>query len=73
MLDLRLAFATRLAIHLLFLGAFLATGIVTSAPALGVVALLMLGLELPLAVMTRRRTSAPGPSPVQPRGATVEG
>ena len=73
MLDLRLAFATRIAIHLLFLGAFLATGIVTSAPALGVVALLMLGLELPLAVMTRRRTSAPGTSPVQPRGATVEG
>ncbi len=57
MLDLRLAFATRLTIHLVFLVALVALGLASSAPMLLVVALAMLALELPLGwlVNARRR------------------
>ena len=54
-LDLRLAFASRLAIHGLFLVALLWLGLATSAPVLLGVALLMLAAEWPLAVIVRRR------------------
>jgi hypothetical protein len=54
-LDLRLAFATRLAIHLVFLVAFVALGLLETAPILGVVALLLLLLELPLAALAQQR------------------
>ena len=56
--DLRLAFATRLAIHLFFLGALVVTGLVTREPVILIVALVLLAAELPLAVLVeRRRTS----------------
>ena len=63
-LDLRLAFATRLAIHLVFLAALLWLGLATSAPVLLVVALAMLALEWPLAGVVAAR---------QPRGVIGEG
>jgi hypothetical protein len=54
-LDLRLTFLTRLAIHLFFLGALIATGIAVREPMLLVVALVMLGAEAPLSVLVHRR------------------
>ena len=54
-LDLRLTFLTRLAIHLFFLGAIVATGIAVREPILLVVALVMLGAEAPLSVLVHRR------------------
>jgi hypothetical protein len=53
-LDLRLAFATRVAIHLVFLVALLLLGLATSAPVLLAVALAMLAAELPLATLVAR-------------------
>jgi len=60
-LDLRLAFATRVTIHLVFLAALLWLGLATSAPVLLLVALAMLALEWPLARITRARLTAPLP------------
>lgn len=54
-LDLRLAFATRLAIHLVFLAALLWLGLAVSEPVLLVVALAMLAAEWPLARLVGRR------------------
>src|SRR5688500_11843855 len=54
-LDLRLAFATRLAIHAVFLIALLWLGLAASAPVLLVVALLMLAAELPLGIVAAGR------------------
>ncbi|HEX6129573.1 MAG TPA: hypothetical protein VF071_11190, partial [Candidatus Limnocylindria bacterium] len=54
-LDLRLAIATRIAIHLLFLGALLYLGLATELPVLMVVALAMLAAEVPLAALVRSR------------------
>jgi hypothetical protein len=54
-LDLRLAFATRVAIHLLFLGALLWLGLAVSEPILLVVAVALLLAELPLASLVRAR------------------
>jgi len=53
-LDLRLAFATRVAIHLVFLVALLLLGLATSAPVLLAVALAMLAAEVPLATLVAR-------------------
>jgi hypothetical protein len=55
--DLRFAFVSRLAIHLVFLVALLWLGLATSEPILLVVALILLAAELPMAslVTTRRR------------------
>jgi hypothetical protein len=58
-LDLRLAFATRVAIHLVFLGALLWLGLATSAPVLLAVGLLMLGAEWPLARLVAARALGP--------------
>ena len=60
-LDLRLAFATRIAIHLVFLAALLWLGLATRAPVLLVVALAMLALEWPLARVVHARAAAPLP------------
>lgn len=60
-LDLRLAFGTRLAIHLFFLAALFVLGIATTEPILLVVALILLAAELPLAVLVERRRRAPSP------------
>jgi hypothetical protein len=58
-LDLRLAFATRLAIHLVFLAALLWLGLAVSEPVLLIVALAMLGAEWPLAMLVRGRSGGP--------------
>ncbi len=55
LLDLRLAIASRLAIHGLFLAALLWLGLAMSAPILLVVALLMLAVEGAVASLVRRR------------------
>ena len=54
-LDLRLAFATRIAIHGFFLVALLLLGLAASEPVLLGVALALLAAELPLAMLTLRR------------------
>ena len=54
-LDLRLAFATRIAIHLFFLGALLYLGLATSLPVLLIVSLLLIAAELPLSIVVRSR------------------
>ena len=54
-LDLRLAFATRLAIHLFFLAALVAIGLAVSEPVLLLVALGLLIAEIPLGVLAHRR------------------
>lgn len=56
MLELRLAFAVRLAIHLLFLAAMVTAGIAARQPVLLAVALLLLSAELPLARLALGRT-----------------
>jgi hypothetical protein len=55
-LDLRLAFATRLAIHVVFLAALMWLGLGTSAPMLLLVAVLMLAAELPLGLLVGARS-----------------
>lgn len=62
-LDLRLAFLTRLAIHLFFLGGLLVLGIAGSLPVLLAVALGMLAAELPLYLLVHGR--------LRPAGASV--
>ena len=59
-LDLRLAFATRVAIHLVFLVALLWLGLATSEPVLLAVALVLLAAELPLGWLVASRHAAPG-------------
>ncbi|MGZ8563667.1 MAG: carotenoid biosynthesis protein [Candidatus Limnocylindria bacterium] len=70
-LDLRLAFATRVAIQLVFLGAFVIAGLAAEAPPLLVVALALLTLEAPLAVLAHRRLEAAEPSDEPAVHATV--
>ena len=60
-LDLRLAFVTRLAIHLFFLGGLLYLGLVTRFPMLLAVSLLLLAAELPLAALVRSRLRLSAP------------
>jgi hypothetical protein len=57
-LDLRLAFATRLAIYAVFLAALLWLGLATSEPMLLAVAVVLLLAEGPLAVLVSRRRGA---------------
>jgi len=57
-LDLRLAFGTRVAIHLFFLAALFVLGLATSAPILLVVSVTLLAAELPLGAVVERRRSA---------------
>ena len=59
-LDIRLTFVTRAAIHLFFLGALVVSGLALRLPVLLVVALVLLAAELPLAWLTAARLrSAP--------------
>ena len=62
--DLRIAFLMRLAIHGVFLIALFYLGLAQTAPMLLVVSLTMLAAEAPLAILTERRhaTSLPGPT-----------
>ncbi len=57
-LDLRLAFASRLAIHAVFLTALFVMGLQSTVPMLLVVALVMLGAEVPLAWLVNARLSS---------------
>jgi hypothetical protein len=59
-IDLRVAVAVRIAIHLFFLGALLVLGLATELPVLLAVALMMLAAELPLALLVRARLSEAG-------------
>ena len=70
-LDLRLAFATRVAIHLVFLGALLWLGLATVAPMLLVAALAFLLAELPLGWLVASRRDAVVTSGVMPRTSGV--
>jgi hypothetical protein len=54
-LDLRMALATRVAIHLFFLGGLFYLGLASQLPVLLLVALLLLAAELPLALLVRSR------------------
>ena len=54
-LDLRLAFGTRVAIHLFFLAALFLLGLATTEPILLLVALVLLAAELPLGLIVERR------------------
>ena len=69
-LDLRLAFVTRVAIHLLFLAALVYLGLATTEPVILAVALVMLAAEVPLAWLTERRHTAAAGS-VAPLGGGV--
>lgn len=53
--DLRLAFVSRLAIHAVFITAFFVTGLQSTVPMLLVVALLLLVAEIPLAWLVNAR------------------
>jgi hypothetical protein len=70
-LDLRLAFATRLAIHLVFVVALVWLGLAVSTPVLLGVAVLMLAAELPLGMLARGRHA--DPSTRQPLSVLAEG
>ncbi|MCA1569467.1 MAG: carotenoid biosynthesis protein [Chloroflexi bacterium] len=54
-LDLRLAFGTRVAIHLFFVAAILVLDLAATEPILLAVALLLLAAELPLGMIVERR------------------
>jgi hypothetical protein len=60
-LDLRLAFATRVAIHGFFLGALLVMGLATREPVILLASCALLAAELPLALLAqhRRATAVP--------------
>jgi len=60
-LDLRLAFVTRVAIHLFFVAALVVMGLAASEPVILAVALAILAAELPLAWLTERRHASAAP------------
>jgi hypothetical protein len=68
--DLRLAFATRIAIHLVFLAALFWLGLAATAPMLLVAALVFLAAELPLRWLVAERMGAHPPAPEAPAVAT---
>jgi hypothetical protein len=72
-LDLRLAFATRLAIHLYFLGAIFYLGIYSELPVLLLVSVVLLLAEIPLAALVhaRLRTNEVAVEPSRSRLAEV--
>ena len=70
-LDLRLAFATRIAIHCFFLAAMLYLGLATSQPVIFAVAIALLAAELPIGILTVRRRQVGARSPSIP-GAVSE-
>lgn len=61
-LDLRLATATRIAIHTFFLGAFLYLGLAAELPILLLTALALVGLEWPLSSLVRHRGQTRSPA-----------
>jgi hypothetical protein len=71
-LDLRLAFVTRLAIHLFFVAALVIMGLASSEPVILAVALALLAAELPLAWLTERRHASAAPPIPHLEGAVSE-
>jgi hypothetical protein len=69
-IDLRLAIATRLAIHLVFITAFVAMGMAFREPIILVVALVLLAAELPLAMLIASRRSPEAAGSRVPEGAS---
>jgi hypothetical protein len=72
-LDLRLAFASRAAIHLVFLVALVWLGLPATAPVLLAVALVMLAAELPLGALVAARQEQTAPDPVPTARGTTGG
>ena len=70
--DLRIAFLTRLAIHGVFLVALLYLGLAQRAPMLLAISLAMLAAEAPLAILTERRLGTSQAQPVPIRAAVPE-
>ena len=70
-LDLRLAFATRVAIHCFFLAALLYLGLATTQPVIFGVAIALLAAELPIGILTMRRRQV-GARPAPIAGAVSE-
>jgi hypothetical protein len=70
-LDLRLAFATRIAIHCFFLAALVYLGLAASQPVILGVALALLAAEMPIAALTLRRRQV-NARPVPIPGAVSE-
>ena len=66
MLDLRMAFASRIAIHLFFVAALFVMGLATRLPVLLAVSFAMLIVEAPLAWVIRLRHNEPSPA-AEPR------
>jgi hypothetical protein len=71
--DLRVAFFIRFAIHGYFLVALFALGLAQSAPMLLVISLTLLAAEVPLAILTERRHASVAPARAAIRGALPEG
>jgi hypothetical protein len=71
-LDLRLAFVTRAAIHLFFIVAVFVIGLASTEPVILAVALALLAAELPLALLTQRRHVAAGRPVPRFEGAVPE-
>jgi len=70
MVELGVAFGSRIAIHLFFLGGLLALGIVFRTPMLGVVAVALLAAELPLARLVHGRQAIGIVRPAAPASST---
>ncbi len=70
-LDLRFAFASRLVIHLIFLGGLLTMGLAVTEPILLLVAVAMLAAELPLGWLVSRRRAVGRGSRASSLPATV--
>jgi len=71
-LDLRLAFVTRVAIHLFFIVALFVIGLASTEPIILAVALALLAAELPLAWLTERRHASRTQPVRQLEGAVPE-
>ncbi len=71
-LDLRLALATRLAIHLYFLGAIFYLGIFAELPVLLFVSLVLLAAEIPLAALVHARLRTDEQASRARRGSLAE-
>ena len=72
-LDLRLAIATRLAIHLFFLAALVVIGLASREPVLLAVSVILLAAEWPLAALVRRRSRRSGEASAARASAPADG
>ena len=68
--DLRVAVATRVAMHLFFLAALFGMGLAASQPMILVAALALLAAELPLSLLVAARRQVESPAATAPRAAS---